>query len=210
MGRASRLERWSPLGGLVWFVSYPIGFVLGTGEGETATEVIERAESNEAGIGIVLLVVLLSPLLLGLFLAGLCARLRASGTEVESRLVLVGGTVFVALLFLADTLVFAPLSELPNHEGALQSRVAETIPVLEDVSWWVQGGAGVGAALMIMSASIGVRRCGALSGWTFWMSLLLGVVSLFTIAFVGVFAWLLWIGLASIWMLVRSRSWTTP
>jgi hypothetical protein len=56
----SWLVRWAPLGGLVWFVAYPAGFLFGTGGGDTPAEVVDRAESHEVGIGIVQMVALLS------------------------------------------------------------------------------------------------------------------------------------------------------
>jgi hypothetical protein len=205
-GRGSWLVRWSPLGGLLWFLAYPVGELIGTGSGTTPAEVVERAESHQAGIGIIQIVVLLSPLLLGWFVGGLYVRLSAAGAEAESVLALIGGVTFIVLLSLADTIVFAPLLELPNKDDAVQATFAQAIPVLEAASWTVQGGAGVAAALMIVASSIGARRTGSLAGWIFWISLALGVVSLFTIGFIGVFAWLFWIGLASIAMLARLRA----
>jgi hypothetical protein len=121
-------------------------------------------------------------------------------------LALIGGVAFTVLLFLTDTIVFAPLAELPNKDESVQLAYAQTILLLEDVSWHVFAGAGVAAALMIVATSLGARRAGAVTGWRFWASLLLGVVSLATIAFVGAFAWLLWIGVASIGMLAGSRA----
>lgn len=202
----SWLMRWAPLGGLLWFLAYPVGQLIGTGGGETAAEVIDRAESHRLGIGIVQLVVLFSPLLLGWFVGGLHLRLRAVGADAESVFALVGGIAFTVLLFLADTITFAPLSELPNKDASVQSAYAESIPVLEAVSWNVQGGAGAAAALMIIASSQGARRGAALEGWLFGASLFLGVLALATVAFVGVFAWLIWVGCASVAMLVRGRA----
>jgi hypothetical protein len=200
------LVRWSPLGGLVWFLAYPVGELIGTGGGTITAEVVERAETHKTGIGIMGIVVVLSPLLLGWFVGGLYVRLRAAGADAEGVLALIGGVTFMALLFVADTMVFAPLTELPNKEENVQTTFAQTIPVLEAASWNVQAGAGVAATLMIVATSLGARRTGLLRRWAFWISLALGVVSLMTIGFIGVFAWLFWIGLASIWMLARSRA----
>jgi len=200
----SWLLRWSPLGGLLWFLAYPVGELIGTGGGgETAAEVIDRAESHQVGIGVIQLVVLFSPLLLGWFVGGLYLRLRAASAETEGALALIGGIVFSTLIVIADTITFAPLTELPNKDEGVQSAYARTIPVLEDVTWHVQGAAGVAAALMIIASSLGARRCGVLGGWPFTASLFLGIVSLATIAFVGVFAWLIWIGFTSVAMLAR-------
>jgi hypothetical protein len=107
------------------------------------------------------------------------------------------------LLFVADTIVLAALSQLGSAEDTAQASYAQTILVLEDVSWAVQGGAGVAAALMIISSSVGARR--SIPRWMFWVSLALGVVALNTIAFIGVFAWLVWVGAAAVVMLVTDR-----
>jgi hypothetical protein len=210
-GRAeSRLVRWSPLGGLVWFLGWvaviAASAVEGAGGGDTPADVVERAKSGDVAIGLTLIVSFLSPLLLGAFVAGLGARLRERGAEAESLLAVVAGTVFTVLLVIADLIVFGPLSELPAKGAEEQLRAAQTILVLEDVSWFVLAGAGVAAGLMIVASSVGARRTGAVRARIFWPSLLLGVLSLGTIAFVGAFGWFLWIAAASIGMLARSRA----
>jgi hypothetical protein len=101
-------------------------------------------------------------------------------------LALIGGTVFIVLLVLADTMVMAPLAELPDKSASAQFAQAQTILTLEDVSWVVQGAAGVGAALMIIAASLGARRGGAAGRLMFGVSLALGALSGATIAFIGV------------------------
>lgn len=196
-----RLVRWSPVGGLLWLAGTVAAIAVGTGSGDTAAEIVERAEGHQLGIGIWVIVTLLYPLLLGWFVGGLAVRLRTAGAEAESTFALVGGTVFTVLLFVVDVIVFVPLSELSSRDTSVQLEYASVIPVLEDVSWFVLGGAGVAAAAMIVASSLGARRVGLVSGWAFWVSLVLGVVALATIAFVGALAWVLWIGLASFWML---------
>jgi hypothetical protein len=205
----SRLVRWSPLGGLVWFMGWAAvvaaSAIEGGGGGDTAADVLERARSSDVAIGLTLMVTVFSPLLLGVFVAGLCARLRAAGADAESVFALVGGTVFTTLIVIADVIVFAPLAELVGHDAGRQLWHARTILVLEDVSWFVLASAGFAAGLMIVASSVGTRRAGVLAGWRFWSSLALGIASFATIAFVGAFAWFLWIGAASIGMLARSR-----
>ncbi len=58
---------------------------------------------------------------------------------------------------------------------------------------------------MAIAASLGAMRTGWVPTWAGWIGVFLGIVSLATFAYVGAFGWFLWIGLASIWMLVRSR-----
>jgi hypothetical protein len=105
-----------------------------------------------------------------------------------------------------DVIVFVPLSELPSQHESVQLENAATVLLLEDLSWFLLALAGAGAGLMILAASVGARGAGLLRGWAFWASVVLGIVAFATIAFVGAFAWLVWIGLASVALLARSRS----
>lgn len=91
--------------------------------------------------------------------------------------------------------------------GAWKQRAALVVP--EEAMWFFLGGAGVGSGAMIVAASLGARRAGRTAGWASSASLLAGIVAFATAAFVGAYAWLLWIGVASIAMLVP-RPRTTP
>jgi hypothetical protein len=180
---------------------------LGDDRGDTPQELVAYVDAvttaEEVWYGAFLIFVLLYPLLLGCFVGGLHLRLRATGADAEAVLALVGGVTFTVLVFLTDVVVFGGLGELTNVDEDQRFAYAQTVLDLERIVWFVQAGAGVGAALMIVAASFGMRRVGAIGRWTFWPSLLLGIVSLNTIGFVGVLAWFAWIGLAAIWMLTR-------
>jgi hypothetical protein len=108
------------------------------------------------------------------------------------------------LFFTAITIWTAPLTELDNETASLQTAQAETYLAIDDVGWVLLGGAGIGAGLMIIAASLVALRTGSVPAWAGWIGVALGVVSLATIAFVGIFAWLAWLLIASVGMLIPS------
>jgi hypothetical protein len=202
--RESALERWSPLGGLLFVVGLIIVFV-GAGEhGDTPAEVVRYAEDESGWIDFWVLFALLSLLLLGWFVAGLYSRLRRFDVGTESVLALIGGVCFSVLVFVALTIWGGPLLELDDEASDVQTAQAETYLAIEDVGWVTLGGAGVAAGLMIIAASVAAMRARWLPAWAGWIGVVLGVIALATVAFFGIFAWLAWIALASIVMLVRS------
>lgn len=204
--RPTWLERWSPVGGLLFVALLLFTFLspAGDGPGDTPQEVIEYATENSGWVDWTLIAGLLSLILLTWFVGGLHAHLRRLDPGSSGAVALVGGTVFTVLEFLTMVIWAAPLVELDDETGARQTSLAETYLGIEDIGWVVLGGAGIGAGLMIVAASLAALRAGWVGGWLGWVGVALGVIALATIAFVGIFAWLLWIVLASVAMLVRT------
>ena len=77
-----------------------------------------------------------------------------------------------------------------DHARALVE--AEAYLSYDDAAWVTFAAAGVGAALMAVPASLAAIR-GGVPKWLGWLGVLAGVVSLATVFFVGMFAWLAWI-----------------
>jgi len=202
----SWLERWSPLGGLL-FVVLALFVALspaGEGPGDTAEEVVSNANEKSGWNDLALIFALLSLILLGWFVSGLYARLRRIEAGAWSVMALVGGVAFTVLFFTAITIWTAPLTELDNESASLQTAQAETYLGIDDVGWFLLGGSGIGAGLMIIGASLAALRATLVPAWAGWIGVALGVISLATIAFVGIFAWLAWLLIASVGMLIRS------
>lgn len=194
-------ERWSPLGGL--------GFVLGVlavflfadvDTGETPQEVINAAD-KEFELGLQAVVGLVSVPLLLWFVAGLYVRVGRLTSRTAPALVLAGGTGFALLFFLAITIWSAPLIDFPGKADEIAA--ANAYLTIDDVGWFSLGGAGLSFAVMAVAASIAGLRARALPTWLGWVSLILGVAAAATIAFFGIFAWLAWILVASVLLLVR-------
>jgi hypothetical protein len=201
----SWLERWAPIAGIV-FVVAGVALALtpaGDGPGETASEVVAYASDNQGWLVMTLLFSLLSLLLLGWFVSALFTRVRELGSRMEAVLTLVGGLVLTLLFFVAIATWAAPIIDLPDGQAALDQ--ASTYLAIDDFGWVALGGAGIGAGLMAIAASLAALRSAYVPAWAAWLGVALGIAALATIAFVGLFAWLAWIVLASIVLLRADR-----
>jgi hypothetical protein len=205
----SWIVRWSPVGGLVFVVGAVIlAFTPALeGPGDTPAEVVAFAEDNEFWAATLTIFSLASLLLLGWFVAGLAVRLREAGASAEAAVALAGGVTFVVLSFVAFTIFTAPQFGITEDDNSSAEKlsIASTFLNIDDIGWVVLGGSGVGAGLMAIAASLGALRTRSAPAWASWIGVFLGVLALATIAFVGVFGWLLWIGLTSLGMLFYRR-----
>jgi hypothetical protein len=205
--RASWFQRWSPLGGLLFVIgAVAVAITPAGGEtGETAAEVVNFAAGKEAWfIGAMLFALGALPLL-GCFAAGLYLRLQQAGANAEAVLALIGGAFFALLFFVAVTIWMAPLVDVPEGRAA-QLTQASAYLTIDDIGWVALGGAGVGAGLLAIAASLGALRAGAVPSWLGWVGVVLGVASFATVTFVGMFAWVVWIAVVSAGLLVRRGS----
>ena len=198
------IERWSPLSGLL-FVIGAVALALtpaGDDTGETAAEVVSFARSNDAWMAVAAVFALVALVLTGWFVAGLYARLRNAGSGTEAVLALIGGVAFCLLFFRALTIWSTPLIDIEKDETTALAQAA-TYLTIDDIGWVALGGAGVGAGLMAIAASLGALRAQWVPAWAGWVGVALGVASFATITFVGMFAWLAWIVAASVVLLAR-------
>jgi hypothetical protein len=184
------------IGGLVALFATPAG----EDSGETAADVVAYAASHGSWTIATLLFGLASIALSGAFVAGVYSRLQSVATSTESALVLIGGTVFALCFALCWIVWGAPLDDMPEERARALAQ-AEAYLGYDDIGWFLLGAAGMGAAVMAVPASLAALR-GGLPGWLGWLGVALGIASLGTVAFLGMFAWMAWIVLASIVMLV--------
>ncbi len=208
------LERWSPLGGLLFVLgALVLAFTPAADDtGETAAEVVAFARDNDDWLAAGAIFGLISLLLLVWFTAGLAARLRRLGAVGESALVVIGGAAFALLFMLALTVWTAPLLDMED-EARLATAQASTFLAIDDIGWVMLGGAGIGAGLMAIGASVAALRAGLVPSWLAWLGIVLGVAAFATVVFFGIFAWLAWVLLASLLLLVgeaRPRSARVP
>ena len=168
--------------------------------GDTPAEVVAYAASHEGWNMAILLFGIASIALGGMFVAGLHARLRSVATEAQSTLVLVGGIAFTLCFAMSWIVWMAPLVDMPSDASRAVAQ-AEAYLGYDDVGWCLLGGAGVAAALMIVPASVAGIRAG-LPAWLGWLGVVAGLASLGTVVFLGMFAWMAWIVVASIVLLV--------
>jgi hypothetical protein len=192
----------APFAGLALVAGLLAAFVtpVGGDTGDTAAEVVAYATKNETWTFVAMCFAFASIVLGAIFVAGLHARLRGVATEVESVLVLVGGTVFTLCFALSWAIWTGPLVDMPA-ERALALEQGAAYLAVDDIGWFVLAIAGVGAAVMAVTASLAALR-GGVPAWLGWLGVLAGVASVLTVMFFGIFAWLAWIAVASIVLLV--------
>ena len=111
--------------------------------------------------------------------------------------------MFVLCFVLCWVIWTAPLVDMPDDPARALSQ-AEAYLGIDDIAWFLLGGAGIGVAIMAVPASLAAMRAG-LPAWLGWLGVVAGIASLATVAFFGIFAWMAWIAGASIVMLAARR-----
>lgn len=176
-------------------------FTSGGGYDNTAAGLIEYAKGHSADLWTQQIIALVTPLLIGLFVAGLWARIRTAA-EAYRALAMIGGTLFIAFLATGLTLWAAPLLSADE----LTDAAAAAYLGYDDAGWVLLGMSGVSIATMIVGVSLAARELRLVPTWAVWVSVALGVISLATVAAVGIFAWTLWLILAGGWLVItRNR-----
>jgi hypothetical protein len=200
---SSWIERLAPWAGLLFVIGGVILALTPAGDetGETAAEVSAYADSHEGWSAVVLLFALVSLLLLSTFVGGIYRLVRQLGASTEAVLSLIGGVVLMVLFYVALNIWAAPLVDVEGDKAA----AAVTYLAIDDIGWMMLAGAGVGAGIMAIAASFAAMRASLVPTWAGWLGVVLGVAAFATVAFAGLFAWLAWIALASIVMLMTQR-----
>ena len=198
--RAGSLHMFGAIAAIVFPLAVLYSFLTGSDSGSTGAELIAYAEDHAGEIWFLQIFALVAPLLIGVFVASLWAQLRTAN-EAYRALTLIGGTLFVVFLSVGLTLWAAPL--LSSDE--LTTAGAEAYLAYDDAGWVLLGLGGISIGTMIMAVSLAALQFGWLPKWAGWVSFALGVVSLATIAAVGIFAWTLWLIAAGCFLLVGRK-----
>ncbi|HET8752551.1 MAG TPA: hypothetical protein VFM43_08515 [Gaiellaceae bacterium] len=210
-GRGLRV--WAGLGGLVFAVLAVVGALL-LFDGPTDKSPAKMAAwygsgSNRTHVNIGWVLTGLGLFTLIWFVAALRERVRESeqaaaeqGTFL-STVVLVGGTVYVALgmagIALADGI--KTMSD-DTYQHQVYSGV---IHAANDASYLLVTTGGAALAALIFATSAAAKRFGILPRWLSWFGYIAGVAAIFSIIFFTMIVWLLWIAVASVVLFLRSR-----
>jgi hypothetical protein len=195
----SWLERLAPLGPIVFALWLLIGFLASGETGDTTAEVIAYANDHEGEMIALLLLGLATPILIGIFVAALAAKMRTLPDPMPRALTLIGGTGFI--VFFAITALFwtGPLLDT----GDLTEGSAQAYLLYDDFGWFSLAVSGVCAGLMIIGVSLAALRLRWGPSWLAWVGIVLGLASFATIAFIGMFAWIAWFLVAGVLLLWR-------
>ena len=204
MMTSERFERRAGWAGIVFFVVFAAGAVLGAvvgNSGDTRAEVVaaygDGGDNLMRELSAFLLTLALIPFVP--FVIGLCSRV--GGRDGEERglsiVALVGGVLMAGFLALTNVLsVAVPASEESLNDYVVNADVAQTFEV---ASWWSLNFISVAGTLLVGATALAARRTGALPRWLAVTGIAVAVIGL-----AGFFTWGLSILLEILWLLAAS------
>jgi hypothetical protein len=211
-GRGLRL--WSSLSGLAFVVLAVVGSIL-LFDGPSSSSPAKmtayyRSSSNRAHFNIGWVLTGVGLFLLIWFVAEMRERIRASETAAGeqgtflSTIVLVGGTVYVAVA-MAAVAIAAGIKTMSDdtYNHAVYSGV---IHAASDACYVMIVTGGAAMAALIFATSVAVRRYAIMPRWVGWFGFAAGVAALFSLFFFTMLVWLLWVAVASVMLFLSSRS----
>lgn len=208
-----RWERWAPVSGLVFVVSFLALFFLFFVPGELPAEAdaaqIAEYYRGRGEAGFLLMYSLVG--LAGAALLWFTGSLRASLRRIEpapGRLsaVAFGGGVASAILLLAGgATLLAPFAEvLSDSRGAFDPTLHR---VLGTIGFTAVNFGLLGAVVQVVATSLVALRWGGLPAWFAWVGFVVALALMLNVLyFFGLFVWIAWVLLASIVLLTMGAS----
>jgi hypothetical protein len=204
------IARWAALGGVAYVVLFAIGTILIFGNSPDSSgapaKIIDyyskSGHRDKMNIGWALGA-------LGVFFFfWFLSALRRTVSRLEgdegflTGLTAIGGTVYgtLALAGLALEVGIRTMSDDTYHHQVYPG----LIHAADDAGWVIHASGGAGLGAMIIAASLAGLRAGAIPRWAGWLSVVVGIISLFLIVFFPWFVVAIWILVVSIGMFVRA------
>jgi hypothetical protein len=212
---ASRgLRLWSSLSGLAFVVLAVVGSLLifdGPSDSSPAKmTAYYQSSSHRDHINIGWILLGLGLFALIWFVAALRERIRLSeqATPEEgtflSTLVLVGGTVYIAVAMAGIALADGVKT---MSDDTYQHQVySGVIHAANDATYIMVVTGGAAMAALIFATAIAVRRYGILPRWVSWFGFVAGVAAIASVIFFTMLLWLLWVAVASVALFLAARS----
>jgi hypothetical protein len=204
------VSRWAALAGVGYVVLFAIGTIMIFGNspdsssapGKIMAYYSQSGHRTRMNIGWVLGA--LGILCFICFVVALRQTVRRLEGEdgFLSGLVTVGGGLYatLALAALAVNDAVRTMSDDTYHHTVYPG----LIHAADDTAWVLHASGGVGAALMVVAASVAGMRAGAVSRWMGWVGIVAGIISLGLLIFFPWFIFALWMLVVSIGLFVRS------
>jgi hypothetical protein len=202
------LARWAFLGGVLYVVLFVIGtIVIYGGQPDTSSapaKVIayysDSGHRDKINVGWILI-----GLAVFFFLWFIAALRRAvaavDGERILTTIVAIGGSIYAALAFAA---VSVEQGLKTMSDDTYQHRVfPELIHAADDVSWVMHATGAAALGAMIIAASLAFMRARAWPGWAGWLGVVIGILTLASVAFFPQFLFLAWILVVSIVLFLR-------
>ena len=204
------IARWAALGGVAYVVLFVIGVILIFGNSPDSsgapTKIIEwySKSSHRTTMNIGWALGALGVFFFFWFLSALRQTVRRlEGDDgFLTALVAIGGTVYgtLTLASLALEVGIRTMSDDTYHHQVYPG----IIHAADDAGWVIHASGGAGLGAMIIAASLAGLRAGAIPRWAGWLSVVVGIISLFLIVFFPWFVVAIWILIVSIGMFIRA------
>jgi len=208
--RPRSVARWTILGGVLYVVFFVVGTIVlfhGAPDGDAAPAKViqwysDSGHRDRVNTGWVLIT--LSVFCLLWFIAAL--RRAVSMVDAEGILtggVGIGGGIYAALAF-ASVALNTGIRTM--SDDTYQHRVfPDLIHAAGDASWVMHATGAVGLGAMIIAASLAFMWGGVWPSWAGWVGVVVGFLTLASVAFFPQFLFLLWILIVSIMIFMKSR-----
>ena len=210
-----QLERWSPLGGIVFVLLMVVGtfFVADVPDPDARAQEIADylADSDNHTRNIIgAYMWVLGGLAFLWFLTGLRSVLRGAegGTGALSNLVFGAGVVFTAV-WMASSAAFAAVA-FAIELGDAPVSDPEFVRVLPQMAWLLLlVGGGFAGLLLLLAAAVVILQTGVLPRWLAWLGIVIAIVLLFDVIYVNIVPFLVWVLAAAIVLLMRREETAT-
>ena len=209
VGKASGLERWAPLGGIVYVVLFIVGLIVAesgqpAGDAAPAKVIAYYSKgSHRDKITLGWLIVLVGLFFFIWFLGALGQAIRRlSGDGLLAKVTTVGGAIYGALA--AAGLSLETAIKTVSDDTYQHQVYPDLIHAASDAGYVIHSGGGVGAAAMMVGTGLAVLRARSLPAWLGWLGVLAGISAIFSIFFIPWIVIGVWLILASILLFVSA------
>jgi hypothetical protein len=205
---ATGLARWSALAGALYVVLFVVGTIVlfaGTKGGDDPPSVVKAYYSDSGHrdrLHIGWILVGFSIFFLLWFIAALRRNVSAGDRDgILTTIVGLGGGIYAALALTAVALedgIKTMSDDTYRHQV-----FPELIHAADDAGWVIHASGAAGLSAMIIAASFAFMARGTWPKWAGWLGIVVGILTLASIAFFPDFLFLLWILIVSILMFMR-------
>jgi hypothetical protein len=202
------LTRWAALGGAIYVVLFVVGTYFmfhDAPEGGDAPAKFTQWFSDSGNRDQIHIGWVLTGLSI-FFLLWFIAYLRRTVGRLDpdgllANVVGIGGTVYAACALVAISLEDAIKT---MSDDTYQHRVfPELIHAADDSGWVIHAAGAAGLAAMIIATSLAFMWARNWPSWAGWLGVVVGILTLASVAFIPQFLFLLWILIVSVLLFVR-------
>jgi hypothetical protein len=200
-----RWERWSALAGVLFVALFAVALALSANSNDDPTELADwLADSGNRNQQFVAWFLFIASALAFLSFLGTLRDMlvRAEGGPgTLSSLVFGPGLVFIALYVTGTSMFAAPAALADESKFKLDPNTAE---MFSDAGYLLLVAGVMVASILVLSASTAALRTGVLPAWLGWAGLIVAVAMLFAVFFVPILAFVGWVLVVSLVMLVAA------